>query len=113
MRQQCKIIFKTYISTKIQSLFQLSFFFRGPYDGQIFQPGVNFTNILRASFTHADPKRAKKQLHHQCLFSLLGYALIKTVCKTLVKLTTGRLLFDEPESLLRPQKPRNVSGDLQ
>ncbi len=39
-------------------------------------PGVNFTNILRAAFTSVDPKRAKW---------LMGSGCIKAERKTLVK----------------------------
>jgi len=35
--------------------------------------GVNFTNILRAAFMHADPNSAKKKL----FFALLGSACVK------------------------------------
>jgi len=31
-------------------------------------PGVNFSNILRADFKHADPKSAKKDSHVVSLF---------------------------------------------
>jgi len=39
--------------------------------------GVNFTNILQAAFTHADPKSL---LNHQP-FCVFGSALVKAVCK--------------------------------
>jgi hypothetical protein len=32
--------------------------------------GVNFTNVLRAAFTHTDPRNPKRQSSHQCLFVL-------------------------------------------
>ncbi len=35
----------------------------------------------------ADPKSAKRQLSHQCLFTLLGSAQVKVARKALVKLT--------------------------
>ena len=44
-------------------------------------PGVNFTNILCAAFTHADPKSAKKTSQLKQLFALLGSAGIKAACK--------------------------------
>jgi len=51
-------------------------------------PGVNFTNILRAAFAHADPKSTKRQSSsHQCIFVLLGSLHAKVACKTLVKST--------------------------
>jgi len=49
-------------------------------------PVVDFTNILQAAFTHADPKRAKKYCKTVCLFALLGSSRVKAVCKTLMKL---------------------------
>ena len=53
----------------------------------IYWPGFNFTNILRAAFTRADPKSAKKQLNLTVFFALLGSARVKAACRTLVKLT--------------------------
>jgi len=44
----------------------------------------------------ADPKSAKRQLSHQCLFTLLGSAQVKVARKALVKLTPSagiRALF--------------------
>ena len=49
--------------------------------------GVNFTNILRAAFTGADPKSAIKLLNLTVFFALLGSARVKAACRTLVKLT--------------------------
>jgi hypothetical protein len=46
--------------------------------------GVDFTNVLLAAFTHADPKCAKGHLSHQCLFLLSGSLSIKAARKTLV-----------------------------
>jgi len=37
----------------------------------------------------ADSKRAKRASSHQCLFALLGSALVKAFCEMLVKLTPG------------------------
>ena len=51
------------------------------------RPGVNFTNILRAAFTRADPKSAKKLLELNDFFSLLGSAPVKAAHRMLVKLT--------------------------
>ena len=50
-------------------------------------PGVNFTNILLAAFTRADPKSAKKLLNLNVFFALLGSTSAKAACRTLVKLT--------------------------
>ncbi len=55
-------------------------------------PGVNFSNILQAAFTHADLKSAKKTVKLSVsLFALLGSALVKAARRTLIKLTL--LLF--------------------
>jgi len=48
--------------------------------------GVNFTNILFKTSTHADPKSAKRYLQFDSIFMLLGTSQVKTACKTLVKL---------------------------
>ena len=48
-------------------------------------PGVNFTNILRAAFTHTDPKSAKKD----SFIGLLGSARVKAARRMLLKLTPG------------------------
>jgi len=53
------------------------------------QPGVNFTNIIRAAFPRADPKSAKNNVKLSVFFVLLGSAHIKAACKMLMKLTTG------------------------
>ena len=50
-------------------------------------PWVNFTNILRAAFTRADPQSAKKLLNLTVFFALLGSGRVKAACRTLVKLT--------------------------
>ena len=52
-----------------------------------FIPGVNFTNILQAAFTRADPKSAIKLLNLTVFFALLGSASVKAARRTLVKLT--------------------------
>jgi len=51
--------------------------------------GVNFINVLRAAFTRPDPKWAKRQSSHQCLFALLGPTRVKASCKMLMKLILG------------------------
>ena len=50
---------------------------------------VNFTNILRAAFTLADPKSAKKLLNLTAFFALLVSAGVKAARRTLMKLTRG------------------------
>jgi len=52
-------------------------------------PGVNFTNILRSAFTCEDPKNAKRQSSHQCLFALLGSTQARAPHKMLVKSITS------------------------
>ncbi len=42
---------------------------------------VNFNIILPAAFTLVDPKSAKRDLWHDCLFALLGSAFVKAVHK--------------------------------
>jgi len=53
------------------------------------QPGVNFTNVLRAAFTLINPESVKKIENLTVSFTLLGSALIKAVCRTLMKLSPG------------------------
>ena len=43
--------------------------------------GVNFTNILRAAFTCADPESTIKLLNLTVFFALLGSAQVKAACK--------------------------------
>jgi len=50
-------------------------------------PGVDFINILPAAFKRSDPKRAKRQSSHKCLFALLGSLRAKAAHKILVKST--------------------------
>ena len=51
--------------------------------------GVDFTNVLQAAFTHADPKSAKKLLYLTVFFALLGSVQVKAAHRMLVKLTQG------------------------
>ena len=53
----------------------------------VLSAGVNFTNVLRAAFTRADPKSAKKLLNLTVFFALLGSLRGKAARRTLVKLT--------------------------
>jgi len=48
---------------------------------RMYNPGLNFFNILRAAFAHADPKSAKIQWSRQYIFVLLGSASIKLPVK--------------------------------
>ena len=61
--------------------------------------GVNFINILRAAFTSADPKSAKKTVKLSSFFALLGYASVKAASKMLVKLTPGDIWVVEKKSV--------------
>ena len=49
-------------------------------------PLVNFTNISRAAFTHADPKSAKRYWQLNWNFMLLGSVPIKDLRKKLVRI---------------------------
>ncbi len=51
--------------------------------------GVNFINVLRAAFTWADPKSAKRYWRFDCIFALFGSACVKASSKMLVKSTPG------------------------
>jgi len=51
--------------------------------------GVDFTNVLRAAFTSADPKSAQRHWWPDGLFAVLGSVHKKTTHKTLVKPTIG------------------------
>ena len=53
----------------------------------VFPPTVNFTNLLRAAFTLADPKSAKKLLDLTVFCTLLVSAHVKAAHRTLMKLT--------------------------
>ena len=53
-------------------------------------PGVNFTNVLQASFMRADPKSATKLINLTVFFALLGSARLKATRRLLVKLTPGQ-----------------------
>jgi len=44
-------------------------------------PGVNYTNIFRAAFACADPKRAKRHWWLDCHYALLGSAFVKAAHK--------------------------------
>jgi len=56
-------------------------------------PGVNFTNIIWAAFTHADPQSAKKTVKLSVFFALSGSAHAKAGRKTMMKLTPSLSLF--------------------
>jgi hypothetical protein len=48
--------------------------------------GVNFTNIIRAAFTQADPKSAKKTVKLSVFFEHSGSACIKSALRTMIKI---------------------------
>ena len=51
--------------------------------------GVNFTNVLQAAFTLADPESAKKLLDLTVFLALMGSAHVKAARRTLMKLNLG------------------------
>ena len=53
----------------------------------IVTPGFNFTIILRAAFTRADPKSAKRQ-STQAVFGALESASVKAACKYVDEIDT-------------------------
>ena len=57
--------------------------------GRVYNIRVNFTNILWAAFTCADPKSAKKAAELDCFFVFLGSSRAKVARWMLVKLTPG------------------------
>jgi len=50
-------------------------------------PSVNFTNVLRTTFTLVDPESVKMIDNLTVFFTLLGSASIKALRKTLMKLS--------------------------
>jgi len=63
---------------------------RGMEEGLDCTPlGLILPTCLRAAFTRIDPLSVKRQLSHQCLFALLGFACAIAARKMLVKSTTG------------------------
>jgi len=64
-------------------------------------PGVNFINVLRAAFAHADTRSIKNAVKSSVSFNLLGSAHIKAARRTLMNLTPGVTLhFDFPKNKL-------------
>jgi hypothetical protein len=61
-------------------------------------PGVNFTNVLRAAFTREDPKSAKKLLNLIVFLALLGSVPVKAAHRMLVKLNPGFFFFSKSET---------------
>jgi len=45
--------------------------------GMAILPGVNFINVLRAAFTHTEPKSIKRQSSHQSFFAF-GISTLKS-----------------------------------
>jgi hypothetical protein len=56
-------------------------------------PGINFINVLRTAFMHADPKSLKKKVKLSIFLVLLGSAHTKAGRRTLVKSTLGLFLI--------------------
>ena len=55
--------------------------------------GVNFINILRAAFMHADPESAKKLLDLTVFLGLMGSASVKAACRMLMKLNPSHRIY--------------------
>ncbi len=55
----------------------------------MFPAGVDFTNILRAAFTHLDPKRSKMTVKLSVSFALLGSTVVKTARKLVGEIYTS------------------------
>ena len=90
----------------------------GAGEASVTKPGVNFTNVLRAAFTRADPKSAKKTVKLSSFIVLLGSARVKAACRTLVKLTPdrghgGRVRAKDLGSSNRPQHHQTeITGQM-
>ena len=74
--------------------------------------GVNFTNILWAAVTHANPKSAIKLHNLTVFFALLGSARLKAVCKMLVKLTFGYVHPKMRDATFKKQKKYNFNYEF-
>jgi len=61
--------------------------------------GVNFINVLRAAFTHADTESIKKTDNLIVFFTLLGSAWTTAAHRILMKLTPGVNLANNNEQL--------------
>ena len=61
--------------------------------------GVNFINVLRATFMRADTKSAKKTVKSSSFFVLSGSVSVKDACRTLMKLTLGLYYLQESGNL--------------
>jgi len=57
-------------------------------------PGVNFINVLQASFGHTAPKSTKKDSQGVSFFALSGSEGEKAACRALMKLTPDLILFN-------------------
>jgi hypothetical protein len=79
-----------------------------PTVGPAAPAGVDFTNILWAAFTCADPKSAKNTVSsYQCLFSLSGSSSVKAARKTFMKLTPGVNFNNISARLFCPNKMKS------
>ncbi len=54
--------------------------------------GVNFINVLRAAFAHADSKSAKR-IDNLMSFLCFCATHVKSACRTLMKLASGGWVF--------------------
>ena len=84
-----QLLLKVWYGKKIESQNKrkVLLFNKSLHSKYLFTPGVNFTNILQAAFTPADPKSAKKTVKLSSLIALLGSVCVKAAPTMLVKLT--------------------------
>jgi len=87
MSQNTSAIFQISKHIRSKNINRFRFFYRHLHPDQVVDPdpGVDFTNILRKAYTHADPKSTKNTLKQSVLFALLGSARVKAWHKMLVK----------------------------
>ncbi len=61
-------------------------------------PGVNFNNILRAAFKHANLKKRKRYWKLDWIFTILGSLCVNIAWNILVKSTPDRVLSSNYEN---------------